>query len=361
MEEIEKKKPEQKETSAQKIMKSPLYMFATGIMVALIVGFVLVYGISIKEVKNQSTSSFALITADLFNIPVVEVNNEKILYTQYIDNLAAMQLFFQSEEAGVPVPTEEEMSDYVLSRLIINKLVSQAAKDEGVDFTQEELDSAVEEVVLSNYENRESAEEEINKLYGWTFDQFVREIVYPAELEKKLADKYIESQGEDPEQVKKQAEEVLDRIKNGENFEVLAKEYGSDGTKNQGGDLGWFGRGMMVPEFESAVFALVAGELAGELVETEFGYHIIRVDEKKTEINEETGEEVEKVKARHILFTTVGATIEDFRMFMNDKLTNAEVKVMEGVHNPFQEWFDEQAKLDVGDDEEIVEDIEEVE
>ena len=71
------------------------------------------------------------------------------------------------------------------------------------------------------------------------------------------------------------AKEVLDKLAKGESFSKLALEYSLDGTKKQGGDLGYFGHGTMVREFEKAAFALEKGQTSG-IVKTEFGYHIIR-------------------------------------------------------------------------------------
>ena len=71
------------------------------------------------------------------------------------------------------------------------------------------------------------------------------------------------------------ANEILERIKKGESFSKLAQEYSIDGSRKRGGDLGKFGRGEMVREFEQAAFALKPGEVSG-LVKTAFGYHIIK-------------------------------------------------------------------------------------
>ena len=71
------------------------------------------------------------------------------------------------------------------------------------------------------------------------------------------------------------AKEVLDKLAKGESFGKLAMEYSLDGSGKNGGDLGVFGHGVMVREFEKAAFALQKGQVSG-IVKTQFGYHIIK-------------------------------------------------------------------------------------
>ena len=82
--------------------------------------------------------------------------------------------------------------------------------------------------------------------------------------------------------VKAKAEGILVQVKaNPEHFSALAKDHSTCPSGQEGGALGQFGRGQMVPEFENAVFSTAPGAIASELVETQFGYHIIQVTDRQ--------------------------------------------------------------------------------
>jgi PPIC-type PPIASE domain len=155
---------------------------------------------------------------------------------------------------------------------------------------------------------------------------------YSAFLEKKLKPtpeelkKYLEEHPEaDLAKIKAKADDLLKRVRAGESFEELAKQNTEDGTRDLGGDLGWYPRGKWGdPEFEKATFALKKGETS-EVLKTKFGYHIVRLDDRRivekkptpppptqpasatppapTPSPEPAGP-VEEVKARHIFLST---------------------------------------------------------
>ena len=110
-----------------------------------------------------------------------------------------------------------------------------------------------------------------------------------------------------------QIKNIQDRIKAGESFEALAQEFSDDGgSAANGGDLGWAEPGLFVPEFDQVLFALETGEIS-DPVKTQFGYHIIRMDDLKegrkkefAEIEEELTNEYSKLLAEDRLYDLAG-------------------------------------------------------
>jgi len=109
------------------------------------------------------------------------------------------------------------------------------------------------------------------------------EVEYQLPARVKAQHILFRTQEKTPEEIatiRETATGILTRVKDGEDFDALAREYSDDGSAAVGGDLGYFGPGQMVPEFENVAFSLGIGAIS-DLVETEFGMHIIRVNEKE--------------------------------------------------------------------------------
>ena len=94
-------------------------------------------------------------------------------------------------------------------------------------------------------------------------------------------------------EAKRKIEEIAEQIKAGSDFAELAKTESACPSSARGGDLGTFGKGQMVPSFEEAAFALEAGQVS-DIVETQFGYHIIKVEEHNNPTLDEVREDLKQ-------------------------------------------------------------------
>ncbi len=137
--------------------------------------------------------------------------------------------------------------------------------------------------------------------------QFQEVLAKRTEVTDADIDKYI---AEHPElavatEKRQKAEEILQRAKNGEDFAALAKEFSDDpGSKDKGGLYEGVVKKQMVPEFENAALALQPGEISPNLVETNYGFHIIKL-EKRGETKDAAGQVTETYDVRHILISTM--------------------------------------------------------
>lgn len=212
----------------------------------------------------------------------------------------------------------------VLDSLIDDELVRQEARKEGITVTPEEVQAEIEkafgfernpptptptDVVPETTTVTETAtpaptptvmtEAEFQSAYarrrdylqqqfGFTEEEF-RALFATQLLRDKLQAVLAERVPTTEEQVharhilvetEDEAKKVVERLNAGEDFAALAQELSKDDSnKDNGGDLGWFGRGVMVPEFETAAFSLEIGKIS-DPVKTDFGYHILEVLEK---------------------------------------------------------------------------------
>jgi peptidyl-prolyl cis-trans isomerase C len=108
---------------------------------------------------------------------------------------------------------------------------------------------------------------------------------------------------------KEEAVEVIKQLDGGADFQKLAGEKTNDPSgKTSGGDLGWFGPGQMVPEFEKAAFALNVGQYTKEPVQTQFGWHIIKLEDRRVKqppAFEQVKDQVKSILLREKYFALV--------------------------------------------------------
>jgi peptidyl-prolyl cis-trans isomerase C len=122
---------------------------------------------------------------------------------------------------------------------------------------------------------------------------------------------------------KSKIDELLKRARAGEDFAALAKANSEDGSASQGGDLGAFPRGRMVPEFDKVAFSLKPGEIS-DVVTTEFGYHIIKLTEKK----EASTIPLDQVKPQVLEYLTKQKKQQRVDGFIEDAKKRAKIEVL---------------------------------
>ena len=306
-----------------------------------------VAGVGVYKVyAKTATDKFSLAVAKALNFPAVKVGNDKISYIAYMEDLKAIHIMrdydkTQRDAGAAPDRspgadlTEEQMTDQVLWRLANNLLVNNAAKKYAVTIADDDIKN-LKAQMLQQFKDEAAADQELTKRYGWNMNVYEQKVMRPFILQTKLAQK-IKDDPKIKEDLRIKAEQVLEEVKNGGDFAALAKQHNTDSTGERGGDLGWFGKGEMVPEFEKAAYSLKKGEAYPTLVESVYGYHIIKLDDRKIEkVKNAQGKTVnaEQVRASQILFR-----FPDLLSYLDRAAKDGNIRLYIKVHNPFAELY----------------------
>ena len=220
-----------------------------------------------------------------------QVNDQAILYAEWEKQVAQVEAFFEQE--GLDLESEEgrvrlaQARRQVLEQMIDQELIRQAAGKMGVSVSEAELESSIEDIVTQSggEEQFQQSLEAMNTEFGdfrqMLLDQLLSEAVYSAvtasisPIAEQVHARHILLP------TKERAEEVLVRLQAGEDFAFLAREYSEDiSSRESGGDVGFFPRGVMPPEVEEIAFGLQVGEVSG-IIQSQFGFHILQVLEKE--------------------------------------------------------------------------------
>lgn len=262
--------------------------------VAGLLGLIVIGGIIFAYRAPDKTPVFPSILTEI-HAPVAFVGTDAITWKDVAIDTEALSKYLSNPLAGGLAYSDDEMRTRVLHRLMLTSASEQYAEEHGVSVSNEELDKALADLESASG-GKEQVEKDIKENFGWTYDQYRDRVVKSMLLLQKLQEKVRDDAGATGA-VKERAESVLGELNGGGNFEELAKQYSEDSSAADGGELGFITKGMTVEPFETALFAMKAGETSG-VVETEFGYHIIKAEEVKKDAKGV----VTEVRARHILF-----------------------------------------------------------
>src|SRR3989339_857863 len=247
------------------------------IIISVLVLFVFVsLSFRLLAYNKPMNSKFVNAVIRIVPYPAAIVDGKIIKLYDWQFEYAAWKKASDDSQTGV---IDSQVKEDVLNKMIYDSIILKLAKKYKVTLNQ--------------------LTEEIKNTFGWTLNDFEQRLIAPALYTQKLTETFASNE----EAWQKALDEIhliQADIDKAINFDVLAESRSDDtGSAVNGGELGWFGRGEMVPEFEEAAFSLEPGQIS-QPVRTEYGYHLILVEEVK-KVEKDGVEVVDQVKARHIL------------------------------------------------------------
>lgn len=285
------------------------WIWIGGAVVGVIVVVIAIFGALVY--RYRSTSPIVKAVSKVVPFPVEKVNGRYVSYSEYLFELGSLNHYcgYSKSNNLPPEPVCKDASKArqgILDQLKETAVVKGLLDKYNISVTTKELDDQVKQLTDSTG-GEAKVRQALRDVYGWTYADLRRKVEFQL-ARQKLQEKIA---GDDAlnAPAKAKAEEVLKKAKAGEDFAGLAKKYSQDeGSASSGGDLNFFGKGKMVAEFEAAAFAVKPGQIVDHVVKTRFGYHIIKVTEKKGD----------QVRASHILIKSV-----DFESYMKQRVLEA--------------------------------------
>lgn len=226
------------------------------------------------------------------NAPLAaRVNGQGILLDLYNRHVSQAQNAMVQNAGLDPKSTQgqetiKSLRQQVLDQLINDVVISQQAEREGIKVTDDDLNLRLAQMI-QDAGSVEKLNEYLTKnqlTLGDLCSQVRAQLLGEAMLNRITAALPTQVPQVHARHIlvasAQQAQAVRDQLRQGKDFAALAKQYSLDeASKEQGGDLGWFPKGVMDPQFEAVAFQLKPGETS-DVVRTQFGFHVIRVDEK---------------------------------------------------------------------------------
>lgn len=201
------------------------------------------------------------------NPVVAKVNSEEIKRSEVMEFISKLpdQLKALPLQTTFPLALEEVVADRVVKKRIAQSKINDDPE------VQELVQQAQTQIVRSVYLEREIKKALTEDKLREEYDRLISDIDDVKETKARhilLEEEAI-------------AKEVIQKLKDGADFSALAQEYSTGPTGQNGGDLGYFAKSQMVPEFADAAFDLKVGEFSADPVKTQFGYHVILAEDRR--------------------------------------------------------------------------------
>ena len=215
----------------------------------------------------------------------------------FIDYMTTTEvLYLEGKEEGITVEKEDVESEYSSLMSSLEQTFNLTEDDiiNKFNIPKEDIEKELEkELISTKYigEASEVTDKEAENYYNKNKDEFLK-VRASHILIKNTDDEGNKVSDTQKKKNKEKAQDILKQAKEGVDFAQLAKEYSEDSSSENGGDLDFFGKGQMVEPFENVAFSLKNGEIYSDVVETDYGYHIIKKTDEKYEDFETIKEEL---------------------------------------------------------------------
>jgi peptidyl-prolyl cis-trans isomerase C len=305
---------------------------------------------------------------------VAVVNGEKITKKSLDQKLAYVQSRYASQGRRLQPQQLADVQKDIVERMVEKELLYQESKDLGITIEDEKVKGRLQQF-QDKFPNKEKYQQQLDQL-GYTEEMIRREIRENMAIQQLIeqeiasgievtdedlqsyyddnADQFTtpakvkarhilvktdkQADAADTEAAREKIEAIQKRVAEGEEFAEVAKEESECPSSDKGGDLGFFSKGRMVPPFEDAAFSMEPGEVS-DIVETRFGYHLIKVEDKKEasqksyeEVKENLRKQLENEKVKEAIGEYVAKLREDAEIEMN--LPQAAESSGEGKETP---------------------------
>jgi parvulin-like peptidyl-prolyl isomerase len=290
-------------------------------VVGLLLLFLAVFAILIY--KYNSDSRIVQIVADVVPYPAERVNGHLVSYGDYLFEVNSIKHYYLSQtnpngQPAIDFTTTDgkqklkQLQTQELQQLQQEAIIEQLATHYKVSVSNSDVQTQVNSITKSAG-GTAKVQAVLTRYYGWSINDLKKKI-----RQQLLEQKVSTAVTSDPvlnAAAKAKAENILKQVKAGGDFATLAKKYSQDSSAANGGDLGFFTRSQMVAPFANAAFSLQPGQVYSTVVQSQYGYHVIKVNAVKGD----------QVDASQILIKSV-----DFNTYLQQQVSKA--KIQQYIH-----------------------------
>lgn len=279
---------------------------------------------------------------DRFPYPVALIGyGEAITYRTLAGNLASVRSFYENQDFSkigmrVDFSTEDGQKRLkvrekeVLNKMIEDEAIMYLAKERGIRVSETTVREGLRRK-LEEYGSGEEVKKSLDRLYGWTIPDFEEKVVRPSLYEEKLQESFLKET--DASAAKDKIRSAQEALRGGMTFEETAKKYSEGQTAAEGGELGWFRLTDLTPALQKAVSAQKTA-VAGDVVESDLGFHIVLIEETKKE------KDMELYRLRQIFVKKAA-----FADWLSEKMKRMSIRVL----SPEYRWNADEARAEFRD------------